>query len=737
MEFGLFEADLQSGELRKLGHRVRIQGQPFKVLAMLLERPNEVITREELQRRIWGEQTNVDFDHGLGTAVNKLRDALGDSAENPVFVETLARRGYRFIAPVRFEASPPAVLEQEKVADLQPEPEDLPGQALERFADQAEVETSAPNIDAMTSGAKPPAFLRVSLVLLILLLAFTVLALLPTRTEPALITQLTYSGRVLASMWDIESLSSTAVDGARIYFSQIADGNPVLAEALIANGELGTLSLPSGIQSPLIGSISPNGSQLVVRNHLPPLSEQPLWIVPTLGGNARRVADVLAHDATWMPDGLHILFSTGNELYTVKSDGSERRHFATVPGRAFWLRWNPKGTLLRFTILDSADRRASLWELSAGGTHLRPLLSGWTRPANECCGSWTADGKHFVFQSSHSGSANIWEMDEPVWWRTWLRTGIAAQPRMVTNGPLEFGAPATAPEGRRVFFVGANSRWEMLTFSAAGNQFVPLTASLASTSLVAYSPDGQWVAWLNAADGSLWRSRVDGSERLQLLSPPFHVFVMKWSPHNDRLAVMAQQPGSRWKLYLVDASGGGVQPVLDENRNQADPDWSADGQSIVYGRVPDAMGTDNQVKAIYLLDLATRKTTRLPGSEGLFSPRLSPDGRFLAAIRADQKALMLYDRDAGKWEQISSHSIADPVWTRDSRTLYFQDFAEAGKPIYRLSAAGDHREHRVAALENVRSSDVLDYRLIGLDPGDRPLVTAQTSVVNLYSTQLN
>jgi len=99
--FGLYEIDLVSGELRKEGTRVRLQEQPFQVLAMLLERPGDIVTREEMRTRLWPGDTFVDFDHGLNTAVNKLREALGDAAANPRFVQTMARRGYRFIAPVQ------------------------------------------------------------------------------------------------------------------------------------------------------------------------------------------------------------------------------------------------------------------------------------------------------------------------------------------------------------------------------------------------------------------------------------------------------------------------------------------------------------------------------------------------------------------------------------------------------------------------------------------------------------
>ena len=102
--FGVFELDLSAGELRKSGVKLRLRGQPFQVLALLLERAGEVVTREELQQKLWPSDTFVDFDHSLNTAINKVREVLGDSASSPRYVETLARRGYRFIAPVQAPA---------------------------------------------------------------------------------------------------------------------------------------------------------------------------------------------------------------------------------------------------------------------------------------------------------------------------------------------------------------------------------------------------------------------------------------------------------------------------------------------------------------------------------------------------------------------------------------------------------------------------------------------------------
>ena len=142
--FGLFEADGRTGELRRDRKRVRLQEQPFQVLVMLLERPAELVTREEIRQRLWPADTFVDFDHGLNTAVNKLRDALGDSASNPRFIETLARRGYRFIAPV-------SMATEHKDSHLSQKQREI-GHPQEFSNEPAEVEdTEHPSIPALRS----------------------------------------------------------------------------------------------------------------------------------------------------------------------------------------------------------------------------------------------------------------------------------------------------------------------------------------------------------------------------------------------------------------------------------------------------------------------------------------------------------------------------------------------------------------------------------------------------------
>ena len=699
VRFGVFEADLKSGELRRSGVRVRIQSQPFKVLMILLESHGEVVTREELQDQIWGKNTTVDFDHSLGIAINKLREALGDSAENPRFVETLARRGYRFIAPIYREGP----------AEAAPVASSSQVQGPEAGVAQARMRRW---------------WIVTGVLALLAIAAGTALWFRPPTVKIRRINRITYSGRVLEPSLDVGSTSASATDGTRLYFSQTENGKISLAQALIANGELGEMRLPSEIVSPVISALSPDHAKLLVHDEFAGDSEQAFWIVPTLGGNAERIPNVTAHDATWAPDGKHIVYAEGNALFSAGLDGRDARKMIDLPGWAFWLRWSLNGEKLRFSLRDPAHQTTSLWEMEGGRAH--PLLPEWSHPESECCGGWTADGKYFVFQSRHGGRSDLWMR----------REGSTGDPLQITNGPLDFEAPITGAEGHRVYFIGANPEIGLLQFRNESKTFARMEGTFSSAALAAFSHDGRWVAWLNTMDGSLWRSRADGSDRFELTAPPLRVFMMRWSPDDKKLAIMAEEPGQPWRIYILDSSGGQLEPLLNENLSEADPDWSTDGNWLVMGRLPRNMSPEKQSRALYEVDIATRKVTQIPGSDGLFSPRLSPDGRFIAALNLTQRSLMLFDRQKSAWRLLSNHSAADPQWSHDSTAIFFQDNLESGKPIYRVDIRSGNLQ-AIASLDGLRPLSARDYRLIALAPGDLPVVSAWTSNVNLYSIDLD
>jgi Tol biopolymer transport system component/DNA-binding winged helix-turn-helix (wHTH) protein len=702
LRFGVFEVDPRAGELRKSGLRIKLQDQPFQVLVLLLERPGEMVTREELQRRLWPADTFVDFDHSLNSAVKKLREALGDQAENPRFIETLHRRGYRFIAPVESQ------LDTSEVGT----------------SSQRETESGTASLGA----AVVPRWVKIVGVVAALVAAGSVVTwwVLPLPAPRVLnYTQLTKDGEDKVNVLSVGSIPVPIVtDGSRLYFTeQQRGGGSAIGQVSVTGGE--TAIIPTPFLNVGVLGISPSGADLLAytwqRNEL----KVPLWVMPVLGGSPRRIGDV-TQDATWSADG-QIVLTRDHDLYVAQSDGTGGRKLVSVAGLPVWPRWSPDGKVLRFTEHDPKKDSSSLWEVSADGTQLHPVLPDWSNHAAECCGNWTPDGKYFVFQSTRNGRADLWAIREKQ--NSWRKS--SREPVQLTAGPMSLSLPLPANDGKKLFALGTHLRGELVRYDAKSGQFVPYMDGISAMG-VAFSRESDWVAYVAYPEGTLWRSKVDGRERSQLTFPPLEVLAPRWSPEGKRIVFMGREPGQGWRLYLVASEGGSSpQELLPGNDGQAAPDWSPDGNSVVFGGFPEEISGDASATSIHLLDLKTHQTSMLPGSEGLYCPRWSPDGRYISATSADGRKLMLFDAAHRKWTEPEELPEGCPAWSRDGKYLYFQNF-DVKEPAFFRMRLSDRKRERLAEI-NLRRNQAGWFWWNGLAPDDSPLVLRDESSEEIYA----
>jgi dipeptidyl aminopeptidase/acylaminoacyl peptidase len=262
--------------------------------------------------------------------------------------------------------------------------------------------------------------------------------------------QLTFTGQVT---WpDIEAafFPGLATDGGRVYYTQMTGNRFTVAQSSVGGGEFVTIRTP--FNHALLLHVSPDGSRLLVRDFDWAQQEGPLWVIPAVGGAPLRLGAVVAHDGAWSPDGKRVVFARGDELYVAVSDGSEPRKLATTPGQAFWVRWSPDGTRLRFTVVSPQGYTRSLWEVSAEGHGLRPVPLGRREYDLDCCGEWSPDGRQFFFRRFRDNRADIWAIRE----RTGLFGGMTTGPARVTSGPLLFPAGVPTRDGRRLLASAAN-----------------------------------------------------------------------------------------------------------------------------------------------------------------------------------------------------------------------------------------------------------------------------------------
>jgi Tol biopolymer transport system component len=338
------------------------------------------------------------------------------------------------------------------------------------------------------------------------------------------------------------------------------------------------------------------------------------------------------------------------------------------------------------------------------------------------CENWSPDGEYCVF--TDGSGHQIWAFDK----RRGLFRHAPEQPVQLTSGPTRWFNPVPSKDGKTIFAAGSSARGELSRFDSKTRQFQPFLGGI-SADLVAFSKDGQAVAYVSFPDGILWRAKKDGSERVQLSSPPLRPDSVSWSPDGSQIAFMSHLGPRTDVAYIVSSQGGTPTRLLPEEiGSQSDPSWSPDGRKMIFGT--SLFGQNGEIR---ILDLASRQVTTLPGSTGMFSPHWSPDGQSIFTWTEDISKMLLFDIKTRSWSTIYKDRAAYSTWSRDGRFIYFLRYA-SDPAVLRMPFSGGTPKI-VASLKDFTYTGTFGL-WFGLDSSDAPILLRDVGTQDVYALTL-
>jgi len=686
--FSTFELDARSGELRRNGAKVRLQDQPFLVLRSLLERAGTPVTREELRAALWPADTFVDFDTGLNTAVKRLREVLGDSADIPVFIETVPRRGYRFLAPVEVLGNGGSPL---------PAPAEVSA-ARSRWVRRV-----------LFSGA----------LLLAGAIGAFVVSLRSSASSPRVLdwTQITF---------DQKGKGDLHVRNGQIHFNEQEASNITLLKAPAVGGP--PTLLDSSRPGLYLGDVSSDGKKFLVANAA--ANEKGflrLKIMDLAAGSLQDIG-VDCSDGSWAPGG-KIVFSKDQDLFLANADGSNQHKILSAVAPIFYMRFSPDGARLRFSVGSKTSWPHSIWEARADGSGLHEVLTNMPGSYERCCGEWSPDGQYYFFQTILNGAMRIWVVPEHH--RLWEKSPL---PVALTTGPLNPYMGGISQDGKKLIVTAAQPRAELVRYDSASRQFVPFLSGISAGDVEA-SPNARAFIYVRYPEQALWRSNADGKEAIQLTGASLRAALPHFSPDGKRIAFSGSREGGPWNIFLVSDAGGPAEQISNGAVSDLDPTWSPDGSTIAFSQARTEEG--KEIVSLQLLDLKTRRTVRLADTDGICCPRWSPDGQYLLVSHTQYQDLLLYEFATHKAAVVAKDLgyIGYMEWSNNGKQILFDTFDAAEPAFYRLQLSDMHLE-KVVSLTDVSRYFGPFGPWSGIAPDGSPLFVRNIGTEEIYSLDL-
>lgn len=516
-------------------------------------------------------------------------------------------------------------------------------------------------------------------------------------------------------------------DGVNVYYQESRDGKLALNVIPLAGGP--ARPLPLTLENPDPGVIAPNGASMLLRDiERNKDGDEPLYLQPLPPAAPVRLGAIRAYDSAWMPDGLHIIFSKGRAVYQARRDGSAVRKLFDVPGRAFCFRWSPDRRRLRFTVYDSQRAAYSIWQTPSVDFPPSPVSFGLESTIPQCCGAWAPSGGIYFFQARIDGFFHIFAFDE-------RRFALPRPAVQLTSGPANYRSPVPLPSGDRLLVLNQTQKAEVARYDPVAKRWVPLFEGIPAAT-VAFSPDGKTIAFTRLPDHSLWTCALPAcSNPISLIPPSAPVSMPRWSPDGTHLSCMVRSPTGKWLAGTVVADASAAFIPLPDQFAEADPVWSPSGDRIAFGSTPTPdSGADASIRVFYR---TSHRVETIPASHGLHSPAWSPDGRRLAAIRADTREISIFDFASAQWSRpLPSVRAGYLNWSASGHRLFFLASVLGKADVVLALDPNTRAAIQVADFSGFHRPAFSFGNWLGLGPGDTPLALRDLSTEDILSWPL-